>query len=668
MSDKMGEDRSRSEERPQSEDRFRPKKSLRSEDRFRPKERIQIDDMETRKDEMVSREDDMTTRKKEVTIQQACELVRRYAPSEERTERIPVEEACGRVLAEDVYADFNHPPFDRSPLDGYAVRSEDIREASKERPARLFVVGSVFAGCAPELSVGPGQAVRIMTGAPIPEGADCVVKQENTKKAGPALRNAEEIEKVGSVLQCAEEIEKAGPALRCAAEEEKTGGSFRQPAGKERMIRETLRQPEEKEKIDGSFRRPAEETTVGETFRQTAETGAHPARSYAQPGEFVQVLQPVKYHGNYCFAGEDFRSGQQMLKKGQKLTPAAVGLLAGLGRRQAIVYRLPRVAVVTTGDEFIMPGQPLTAGKIYNSNLFLLQAAARSCGAEVTFCRAAGDSPEEIAEYLKEAAGAADLVITTGGVSVGEKDYLPQALHMTGAEMIFNRISIKPGSPTTFSVLNGTPVLSLTGTPFGAAVNFHLLARPVLAAVGRDASIEASYEYARFRGVFGKESRKTRYIRGFLRGGEAFAADGSGRYPAAEKAADVKASDAVAGGSWTGRQEETPAEETGRPVKDAEQPEKAAGRLSEDSARPSGAKTNGLPETKTSGPSEMKTNGLLEAKTDRMSKAEKERISEVPTPGAPTERRMKEEYDCFIEIPAGSTGLSDGERVRVVSL
>ena len=334
MSDKMGEDRSRSEERPQSEDRFRPKKSLRSEDRFRPKERIQIDDMETRKDEMVSREDDMTTRKKEVTIQQACELVRRYAPSEERTERIPVEEACGRVLAEDVYADFNHPPFDRSPLDGYAVRSEDIREASKERPARLFVVGSVFAGDAPELSVGPGQAVRIMTGAPIPEGADCVVKQENTKKAGPALRNAEEIEKVGSVLQCAEEIEKAGSALRCAAEEEKTGGSFR---------------------------RPAEETTVGETLRQTAETGAHPARSYAQPGEFVQVLQPVKYHGNYCFAGEDFRSGQRMLKKGQKLTPAAVGLLAGLGRRQAIVYRLPRVAVVTTGDEIIMPGQPLTA-------------------------------------------------------------------------------------------------------------------------------------------------------------------------------------------------------------------------------------------------------------------------------------------------------------------
>ena len=192
---------------------------------------------------------------------------------------------------------------------------------------------------------------------------------------------------------------------------------------------------------------------------------------------------------------------------------------------------------------------------------------------------------------MREAAGAADLVITTGGVSVGEKDYLPQALHMTGAEMIFNRISIKPGSPTTFSVLNGTPVLSLTGTPFGAAVNFHLLARPVLAAVGRDASIEASYEYARFRGVFGKESSKTRYIRGFLRGGEAFAADGSGRYPAAEKAADVKASD---------------------------------------------AKTN--------------------------------LISEVRTPGAPTERRMKEEYDCFIEIPAGSTGLSDGERVRVVSL
>ena len=199
---------------------------------------------------------------------------------------------------------------------------------------------------------------------------------------------------------------------------------------------------------------------------------------------------------------------------------AQIGLLASLGRTEIRVYCRPRAAVIATGDEIIMPGNPLTEGKIYNSNMFLIQAGAKSCGADVVFCRQADDSPKLIANYLREAAKLADLVITTGGVSVGEKDCIPEALRMTGAEMIFNRISIKPGSPTTFSVLDKTPVLSLTGTPFGAAVNFNLLARPALAVSGHDGSLEVSYQYARFCGAFGKESKKTRYVKGFLRDGE----------------------------------------------------------------------------------------------------------------------------------------------------
>ncbi len=372
-----------------------------------------------------------TLQLKEVTIEQACKLVREYSVPTDQTELADIGEACGRILAEDVCAGFDNPPFDRSPLDGFAVRSEDIAEASKENPAELCVVDGVFAGSVSDAFVGKGQAVRIMTGAPIPLGADCIVRQEDTEK-----------------LQ------------------------------------------------DQSNLR------------------------YAKPGETVRVFKSVGHHENYCFAGEDFRKGQMALKRGRKLTFAEIGLLASLGRRTAEVYRRPRAAVIATGDEIVMPGEPLSPGKIYNSNLFLIQAGVKSCGADVTYCRQAGDSPELIAECIREAAQPADIVITTGGVSVGEKDYLPQALEMMGARIVFNRISIKPGSPTTFSVWNGTPVLSLTGTPFGAAVNFNILARPVLAESGHDSSFEVSYEYAVFRGTFRKESRKTRYIKGILRGSE----------------------------------------------------------------------------------------------------------------------------------------------------
>lgn len=376
---------------------------------------------------------------KQVTIEQAYELVTRYAVPADQTELIDIGEACGRILAEDVYAGFDNPPFDKSPLDGFAVRAQDIADASRENPAELQVIDEVFAGGMSKMSVGSGQAVRIMTGAPIPAGADCVVKQEDT-------------------------------------------GEIADMSG--------LR--------------------------------------YARSGERVRIFQPVDYHKNYCFAGEDFHEGQLVLKKGEKLTFAEIGLLASLGKTQTEVYRRPKAAVIATGDEIVMPGKPLTEGKIYNSNMFLIQAGAKSCGAEVVFCRQAGDSPELIAGYLTEAVKSADIVITTGGVSVGEKDYLPQALRMAGAETIFNRISIKPGSPTTFSVLDQTPVLSLTGTPFGAAVNFNLLARPVLAAAGHDHSLEVSYGYAEFCGTFGKESKKTRYIKGFLQDGRVVSPDGSG--------------------------------------------------------------------------------------------------------------------------------------------
>ncbi len=372
---------------------------------------------------------------REVTVKQARELTVRYAAAVDDVELIDIGGACKRILAEDVIAGFDNPPFNRSPLDGFAVRSVDIAGASEENPAELLVIDEVCAGDVAEAVPAEGQAVRIMTGAPIPAGADCVVKQEDTV---------------------------------CGAD-------------------------------DGT---------------------------YARRGETVRIYRSAGHHENFCFAGEDFHEGQTLLMKDRKLTCVEVGILASLGRTHVEVYRKPRLAVIATGDEIIMPGNPLTGGKIYNSNMFMIKAGAMECGAEVVYCKQAGDSPELIADCLREASGLADIVVTTGGVSVGKKDYIPQALKINGAQVVFNRISMKPGSPTTFAMLNGKPTLSLTGTPFGAAVNFNLLVKPVIAKVGRDKSLDVSYGTAVFRGTFTKESRKTRYVRGIFKGGEVVQPEG----------------------------------------------------------------------------------------------------------------------------------------------
>lgn len=148
--------------------------------------------------------------------------------------------------------------------------------------------------------------------------------------------------------------------------------------------------------------------------------------------------------------------------------------------------------------------------------MFMIRAGVTSCGGEVPHCVQSEDSLEAIMRHLSAAVEKADMVITTGGVSVGKKDYLPEALNRLGAEILFQRISIKPGSPTTFSLLSGKPVLSLTGSPFGAAVNFNLLIRPMIGVLSRDSSLDLGYIYAVFRGTFEKESPKTRYIQGIL--------------------------------------------------------------------------------------------------------------------------------------------------------
>lgn len=377
-------------------------------------------------------------KRKDVTIEEARELVRRYTEPVTETEFASIRAAGGRILAEDILAEYDSPPFSRSRMDGYAVRSAETRGASKETQREFPVAGETSAGHSFYGFAEAGQAVRIMTGAPVPEGLDCVVKQEDTE-----------------------------------------------------LI-----------------------------FEKGTERGR-----YAQEGENVKISREMISGENISPVGSDFRKGQKILCSGEKIGFIEAGTIAGLGKMQVRVWKKPRAAVISTGDELVMPGTALTEGKIYCNNLFMLHTGAKDCGAEVVYFRQAGDSPEEIEECLREAAEAADFVVTTGGVSEGKKDYIPEALRLCDAEVIFDGMLIRPGMPTKFSLIGGTPVLSLTGAPSGASACFHLLGRLALSIIGRDPSVEREMETAVFRGTFSRKSPKARMMKGILHKGAVYSAE-----------------------------------------------------------------------------------------------------------------------------------------------
>ena len=331
-----------------------------------------------------------------------------------------VGEAGGRILAEDVYAPLDNPPFPRSPVDGYAVSVMDIKEAGQEHPAELKVTGCVYAGDdGQSCSLKPGEAYRIMTGAPFPEGADTAVKQEDTD--------------------------------------------------------------------------------FGE--------------------DVVKIYKSQKAYDNYCFQGEDYKKGCLLLKKGTRLTFAEQGILSGIGYTEIPVFRKPIVRIFTTGDELCPPGVPLKPGKIYDSNGMMVSSRLKELGIAPKSVLHQPDSEENLAQALREAAKDADVIITTGGVSVGKKDILHGALKKLGAEKIFWRIRLQPGMPTIFSVYQDTCILSLSGNPFGAMANLELLFRPVLAKMTGDESCLMEKRHGVMKTDFPKKSRVRRFVRAVYKDG-----------------------------------------------------------------------------------------------------------------------------------------------------
>jgi molybdopterin molybdotransferase len=293
--------------------------------------------------------------------------------------RVLLNEALGCVLAADVAAGEDLPPFANSAMDGFALRWSDVVDAGDGAPARLRVVGEVFAGSAKLPRVEPGTTARIMTGGPLPPGADAVV--------------------------------------------------------------------------------PIERTTAR--------------------GEVVEVSMPVGERGFVREAGEDVRAGTVVLEKGRLIDPAAIGMLASVGANEVPVHPRPVVTVVSTGDELVDPGDPLGPGQIRDSNSWLLVAQAQAAGTEAFRCGRVHDNPDALRRGFALAAADGDFVVTSGGVSVGDRDYTRQVLAEMGDVRSW-RVAMQPGMPQAFGIAAGSPLYGLPGNPVSCFVVFEVLVRPAL--------------------------------------------------------------------------------------------------------------------------------------------------------------------------------------------
>jgi molybdopterin molybdotransferase len=309
-----------------------------------------------------------------ITLEAARELIDRAITPIDRTERVRIDVASGRVVARPVAAGADVPPFARAAMDGYAVRAADTFGSSTHDPRTLTWVETVFTGQVPALAVGQNQCSEIATGAPIPDGADGVVMVEETEK---------------------------------------------------------------------------------------------------DAGGTVRVFSPVYPGQNVTRQGADIREGQPVLQPGDLLNPSRVGALAALGVMDVDVYARPRVAILSTGNEVVDPGQPLKPGHIYDINKFTLGAVLREHGACPVPYPTAPDNIPDLQRAI-EACLVEDVVLFSGGSSVGERDLILDVVGRMG-QVVFHGIAVKPGKPTLFGTISGRPVFGMPGYPTSCLSNAYML-------------------------------------------------------------------------------------------------------------------------------------------------------------------------------------------------
>ncbi len=294
-------------------------------------------------------------------------------------EEIPILSSLGRVVREDIRSPYPVPPFAKSAMDGYALRARDTRTARPGKPVELVVIEDVPAGRVPKNSLMPGQAIRIMTGAPLPKGADAVVMVEDTERAGRT----------------------------------------------------------------------------------------------------VNVLRAVSRHENSGKPGEDVRKGEKIITKGTRIGPAQMGMLSACGKQKVKVGRIPRAAIISTGDEIVGPGKPMKPGQIRDANSYSLFGLCEQAGVSPEFLGIARDR-RSLLEKKLALAKTHDLVILSGGVSVGDYDLVKDILKRNRVRQIFWSVAIKPGKPTFAGKRKGQMIFGLPGNPVSVMVTFLLFVRPAI--------------------------------------------------------------------------------------------------------------------------------------------------------------------------------------------
>jgi molybdopterin molybdotransferase len=313
-----------------------------------------------------------------IPIKEAIQIVLQHtAPLE--PESVPLPQVLNRFLAQDTIADTDLPPFDRAQMDGYAVRADDVAKT----PARLRIVGESAAGAGWHHEMNSSEAVRIMTGAPVPQGADAVQQVELTRE------------------------------------------------------------------VNGD----------------------------------VEILESVSSGRSIVRQASEIKAGETVLRPGEQISAAMIATLASFGYAEVKVSRLPRVAVMATGSELVDVNQKPARDQIRDSNNYTIEAYASQSNAIVARLPLAGDDTEELKRAIREAAETCDVLITSGGVSMGVYDFTKAALKELGAEIFFERVALRPGKPTVFARLGNALVFGLPGNPVSVAVTFNLFARTALRAM-----------------------------------------------------------------------------------------------------------------------------------------------------------------------------------------
>ncbi|MCC7429885.1 molybdopterin molybdotransferase MoeA [bacterium] len=322
----------------------------------------------------------------------------------------------GLVLAENITAKENIPFSDNSAVDGYAVKFSDTKNASVENPAKLSLLEILPAGKVAQNELQNGKTIKIMTGAPIPKGANSVVMVEQTKKNDNQ----------------------------------------------------------------------------------------------------ILVFKEVKEQQNIRKAGEDISIGTQVLSEGKILTSADLGVLASVGKLFPLVFPKPRVAILVTGDEIIAPNEPLTEGKVRNSNEFTLCGQVTEFGG-IPFSHGIGkDSKEELKKQVLNALENADILVTSGGVSMGDFDFVQQVFPEIGAEIIFHKVNVKPGKPVLFCTFGKKLIFGLPGNPVSSMVAFLQFVVPAMKKMAGFSDFSLPKTKAIFKGNFSKQDDKTHFLRGIL--------------------------------------------------------------------------------------------------------------------------------------------------------